>query len=66
MEKGVDPMTLHGLFKIIQEFEKRGPFDVQSGSGKKIINSTVVEEVATAVQEELSASVQSTAKLFKH
>ena len=54
MEKGVDPMTLHGLFKIIQEFEKRGPFDVQSGSGKKIINSTVVEEVATAVREETS------------
>ncbi|GBN75379.1 hypothetical protein AVEN_8064-1 [Araneus ventricosus] len=51
-------MTVQGLLKMIQKFEKTGSFAVQSGRGRKRIDSTVVEEVATAVQEESSGGVQ--------
>ena len=43
---------------MIQKFEKTGPFDVQSGKGKKKIDSTSVEEVATTIQEESSGGVE--------
>ncbi|GBN95310.1 hypothetical protein AVEN_75324-1 [Araneus ventricosus] len=52
MKKGVGPMTVQGLLKMIQKFEKTCSFTVQSGRGRKRIDSTVVEEVAIAVQEE--------------
>ncbi|GBL98473.1 hypothetical protein AVEN_257882-1 [Araneus ventricosus] len=58
MKKGVGPMTVQGLLKMIQKFEKTGSFSVQSGRGRKRIDSTVVEEVATAVQEVSSGGVQ--------
>ncbi|CAL1272472.1 unnamed protein product [Larinioides sclopetarius] len=60
MKKGVGPMTMQGLLKLIQKFEKTGSFAVQSGRGRKRIDSMVVEEVAlaTAVQEESSGGVQ--------
>ena len=51
-------MTAQGLLKLIQKFEKTGSFDVQSDRGRKRIDSTVVEEVATAVQEESSGGVK--------
>ena len=58
MIKGVGPMTVQSLLKIIQKFEKTGSFDLQSGRGREKIDSTVDEEVATAVQEELSGGVK--------
>ncbi|GBM47056.1 hypothetical protein AVEN_179784-1 [Araneus ventricosus] len=58
MKKGVGPMIVQGLLKMIQKFEKTGFFAVQSGRGRKKIDSTVVEEVTTAVQEESSGGVQ--------
>ncbi|GBM66464.1 hypothetical protein AVEN_146292-1 [Araneus ventricosus] len=58
MKKGVGPMTVQGLLKMIQKFEKTGSFAVRPGRGRKRIDSTVVEEVATAVQEESSGGVQ--------
>ena len=51
-------MTVQDLLKVIQKFEKTGSCDVQSGRGRKIIDSTVVKEVATAVQEELRGVVK--------
>ena len=36
---------------MIQEFEKTGFIDLQSGAGKNRIDSMSVEEKATAVQE---------------
>ena len=58
MKKGVDPMILLRLLKMIQKFKKAGSFDVQSDRGKKRIDSTVVEEVAIAVQEESIAGMK--------
>ena len=52
MKKGFDLMTVQSLLKMIQKFEKESSFVVQSGRGRKIIHSTVVEEVVTAVKEE--------------
>ncbi|GBM61042.1 hypothetical protein AVEN_264371-1 [Araneus ventricosus] len=61
MKKGVGPITVQGLLKMIQKFEKTSSFAVQSGRGRKRIDSTVVEEVATAVQvERWCATVQCT------
>ena len=51
MKNDVDPMTVQGLLKMIQKYEKTDSFDVQSDRLRKRINSTVVEEVATAVQK---------------
>ena len=51
MKKYFASMTVQGLLKTIQKFEKTGSFDVQSGRERKRIDSTVVEEV---VQEESS------------
>ena len=51
-------MTVQGLLKIIQKFEKTGSFDVRSGRGRKIIDLMVVEEETTAVQEESSSGVK--------
>ena len=44
MKKGVSPVTLQGLLKMMYKFEETGYFDMQSGRGRKRINSTVVEE----------------------
>ena len=49
MKKSYGPMTVQGLLKVIQKFKKTGSFNEQSGRGRKRIDSTVVEEVATAV-----------------
>ena len=35
--------------KNVSEIRKTGSFDVQSGRGRKRIDSTIVKEVATAV-----------------
>ena len=51
-------MTVQGLLKMIQKFRKTGSFDVQSGTGMKRIDSTVVEDVAIAVQDESSGGVK--------
>ena len=58
MKKGVNLTTMQSLLKIIQKFKKMASFDVQSGKGWKGIDLTVVEEVVTAVQEELSNGVK--------
>ncbi|GFX41489.1 DUF4817 domain-containing protein [Trichonephila clavipes] len=58
MKKDVGPMTTQGLEKRIQKFEEMDPFHVQSGRGRKRVQSMVVEEVATAVQEESSGGLQ--------
>ena len=58
MKKGVGPMTVQCLLKIIQKFEKTGSFDVQSSKGRKRIDSTVVEKLTTAVQEESSGGME--------
>ena len=47
-----------GSIKTIQKFEKIGSFGVQSGRGIKRIDSTVVEEVTTAVHKESSGGVK--------
>ena len=39
MKKGVVPMTVEGLLKMIQTIEKTGSFDMQSGRGRKRIDS---------------------------
>lgn len=57
-KKGVGPMTAKGLEKMIVKFEKTGSFGVQPGRGRKRIDSTSVDEVATAMQEESSGGVQ--------
>ena len=43
IKKGIGRMTVQGLFKMIQKFEKTGYFDVQSRRGEKKIDSMVVE-----------------------
>ena len=48
MKKGVCPMTVQDLLKIIQKFKKTFSLFVQSGRERKRIDSTVVEEVSTA------------------
>ena len=57
MKKGIGPINVQGLLKIIQKFEKTGSFDMQSHRRRKRINLTVIEEVATAMQEDSSSSV---------
>ena len=47
-------MTVLGLLIIIQTFEMKNCFYMQSVRGRKRIDSTVLEEVATTVQEETS------------
>ena len=49
---------MQGLLKMIQKFQKTASFDVQSGKGRKVIDSTVFEEVAVAVQGESSGSMK--------
>ena len=51
-------MTVQGLLKMIQKFEKTRSFDVKFGRGRKKIDSKVVEEVPTAVKEESSGGVK--------
>ncbi|XP_049803118.1 uncharacterized protein LOC126237248 isoform X2 [Schistocerca nitens] len=58
VEKGVGPMTAVGLEKMIRKFEKTGSFGVQPGRGRKRIDSTLVEAVDTAMQEQTSGGVQ--------
>ena len=58
MKKGVDPMTVQYMLKMIQKLNKTGSFDVQSGRGRKRFDWTIVEEVATAVQEESSGGAK--------
>ena len=59
MKKGIGPLTMQGLLKIIQKFKKTFSFAKQSGRGRKRIDLTVVEEVASAaVQEELNSGVK--------
>ncbi|GFT04318.1 hypothetical protein TNCV_1928771 [Trichonephila clavipes] len=41
-----------------QKFKETACFYVQSGRGKKKVKSTVVEEVATTVQDESSSGLQ--------
>ena len=42
-------MTVQGLLKMIQKFEKKGSFVVQSDKGRNRIDSFVVEKVAIPV-----------------
>ena len=51
-------MTVQDLLKMIQKFKKIGSFDVQCGRKIKRNDSTVLEEMATAVQEESSDAVK--------
>ncbi|PRD30615.1 UNVERIFIED_CONTAM: hypothetical protein NCL1_25885 [Trichonephila clavipes] len=52
MKKSTGPMIAFGLEKVIQKFENTGSFHLQSDRGRKRVNSTVVEEVATHGAEE--------------
>ena len=58
MKKDVNSMTVQGLLKMFQKFGKTGSFDVQSGRGKKGIDSGVNEEEAKTVLEELNCGVK--------
>ncbi|GFW29597.1 uncharacterized protein TNCV_3934651 [Trichonephila clavipes] len=58
MKKGVGPMTTQSPEKMIQKFEETDSFHVQSGRGRKRVNSTVVDGVATVVQKESSGGLQ--------
>ena len=51
-------MTVQSLLKMIQKFKKTGSIDVQCSRRRKRLNSTVIDEVATAVQEESSGGVK--------
>ena len=44
-------MSVMGLKQIMQKFETTVLFDVQPSGGRKRVHSTVVEEVATALQK---------------
>ena len=46
--------TVQDLLIMIQTFGMIGSIDVQSGRGRKRIDSRVVDEVAAAAQEETS------------
>ncbi|GFV95406.1 uncharacterized protein TNCV_4574081 [Trichonephila clavipes] len=59
MKKCFGSMNAQGLEKIIRKFEDTGAFYVQSGRGRKRVNSTGVEEVATTMQEESNRGLQS-------
>ena len=56
-------MTVQGLSKMIQKYEKtentskEGSFDLQFSRERKRMDLTVVEEVATVMQEKLSGGV---------
>ena len=43
---------------MVQKFEKTGSFDMQSGRGKRRIDSTIVKEVAIAVQVQSSGGMK--------
>ena len=43
---------------MVEKFEKTSSFDVQSDRGRKRIDSTVVEEVVTTMQEESRVGVK--------
>ncbi len=59
MKKGCGPISAKGLKNMIQKFEETGSFEVKSGRGRKSIASTsVVEDVATALEEGTSSGVQ--------
>ncbi|GFT22302.1 uncharacterized protein TNCV_3273011 [Trichonephila clavipes] len=58
MKEGVGLMTAQGLKKIIQKFGETSSLYVQSGRGRKRVNSTVVEEVVMAMLEESSGGLQ--------
>ncbi|GFX93992.1 DUF4817 domain-containing protein [Trichonephila clavipes] len=58
MKNGVGSLAAQGLEKMIQKFEETGSFHVQSGRRRKRFNSTVVEDVSKAVQEESSGVLQ--------
>ena len=57
LKKGVGPTTVQVLSKMIQKLEKTGSFDVQSGRGRKRIDSTVVEEETTARMLDMPVSM---------
>ena len=50
-------MNVIGLKQMMQKFETTGSFDVQPDRGRKQVHSTVVEEVASALQEGLAGGV---------
>ena len=51
-------MAVQGLLRMIKKFQKTDSFDVQSGRGRRINDSKIIEKVATAVQEESSCNVK--------
>ena len=53
-EKRCWSKTVQGLLIMIQTFEMTGSFGMQSGRGRKRIDSTVFDEVVAAAQEETS------------
>ena len=59
MKKGVGTITMQDQLKIIQKFKKIGSFVAQYDRGRKRIDLTVVEDVATAVKEKSRAGVKS-------
>ena len=57
-KKGLGLRTVKSPLEMFRKFEETGSYDVQSDREKKRIDSMVVEEVATAVQEEPSGGVK--------
>ncbi|GBM91896.1 hypothetical protein AVEN_112923-1 [Araneus ventricosus] len=55
LRSGSDPMTAFGLKKMNDKFGESGSFDAKCGRGRKVIASTSVEDVATALHEASSS-----------
>ncbi|GBM11022.1 hypothetical protein AVEN_1351-1 [Araneus ventricosus] len=51
LRSGFGPMTAFGLKKVIDKLEDSGSFHVRCGRRRKVIASTSVEDVATALQK---------------
>lgn len=58
MRKGIGPMTIMILVKMMKKLKNTGSVDVPPGRGKKICDSSLLEEIASAVQEKSSGGVQ--------
>ncbi|GBM49575.1 hypothetical protein AVEN_186679-1 [Araneus ventricosus] len=57
LRSGSGPITAFSLKKMIDRFGELGSFDVKCGRGRKAIASTLVEDVATALQEASSSAL---------
>lgn len=50
------PITANGQCKMIMKFEQIGSLGLKSGKGRKCVAERIVEDIATAVEEEKMAN----------